>query len=173
MKNKINEIASILGLLNNSNYEEANQSYHTLKLTDLVNMCIYHDSYRKKFNVSLTYSKASGLSYSTCYASFDGISLSDNREASSLAKDIKRRIMVEKNKEVDEYCQKVIDSVSYMNEIKNKELESQKINYSLNEKFKGYKDGAHWNLDKSMYFTLSAKELTQDQIEQILKIAGF
>jgi len=173
MKTKINEIAKILGLENNSNHEETNQTYYTLNLTNLVNMSIYHDTYRKKLNVSLTYSKASGLSYSTCYASFDGISLSDNREASSLARDIKRRILIDRCNEVDEYCQKVIDSVSYMNKIMNRESESQKINQSLGEKFKGYKDGAHWNLDKSMHFTLSAKELSQDQIEQILKIAGF
>jgi len=139
MKTKINEIAKILELENNSNPEETNQTYYTLKLTNLVNMSIYHDTYRKKLNVSLTYSKTSGLSYSTCYASFDGIYLSDNREASSLARDIKRRILIERCNEVDEYCQKIID----------------------------------WNPDKSMYFTLSAKELSQDQIEQILKIAGF
>lgn len=167
MKTKIKDIAEHLQLkIIQTNDESAN--YFRLSLSENIDLYIHHDSYRNKLKCGLTYSKQSGLSYSTNYAKlFDSISLSDTRDAQSLAKDITRRIL--NGLDRARYEMDINDSVNNMNKAKNLKLDVlQDIEAVAKVIGSFYHNGRRLDIDSDTgHVKISCRRLT---VEQILKI---
>lgn len=167
MKNKVKDIAETLGL-KIINPNEDNDNYFRLSLSENIDLYIHHDSYRNKLKCGLTYSKQSGLSYSTNYAKlFDSISLSDIRDAQSLAKDITRRILQSTDR--TRYEMTINDSVNNMNKAKTLKLDVlQDIEAVAKVIGSFYHNGRSLDIDEDTgNVKISCRRLT---VEQILKI---
>lgn len=101
--------------------------YHFVeaKVNPNVTIFLRHDSCRKKINIGLKYNRESGLSYNTFYGnSFDSIQLSDHREASALAKDVKRRVLDSTQAKI--YIENVEENLQRLKKQNEKEAEIEK-----------------------------------------------
>lgn len=167
MKTKIKDIAEHLQLKVVTPHEES-ETYFRLPLSENIDLSIYHNTYKKKLECGLTYSKQSGLSYSTNYVKpFDSISLSDTRDAQSLAKDITRRILNSPDRA--RYEMAINDSVNNMNKAKNLKLDVlQDIEAVAKVIGSFYHNGRRLDIDEDQgHVKISCRRLT---VEQILKI---
>ncbi|MEY3879369.1 MAG: hypothetical protein RIQ94_164 [Pseudomonadota bacterium] len=92
MKEKLASIICQLNLFS----PEHSDNYATGKFTQLISVNFYHDTYRKKLNISIGASRATGLFYSD-WADLDSapydIKVSPDRTAESIAIDVRRRLL--------------------------------------------------------------------------------
>lgn len=170
MKTKVKDIAEHLQL-KIINPNEDNDNYFRLSLSENIELYIHHDSYRNKLRCGLTYSKQSGLSYSTDYAKlFDSISLSDTRDAQSLAKDITRRIL--NAPERARYEMAINDSVNNMNKAKTLKLDVlQDIEAVAKVIGNFYHNGRSLDINEDYgNVEISCRRLTVEQILRIVEV---
>lgn len=170
MKTKVKDIAETLGL-KIINPHEDNDNYFRLSLSDNIDLSIHHDSYRNKLKCGLTYSKQSGLSYSTNYAKpFDSISLSDTRGAQAIAKDITRRILNASDRA--RYEMAVNDSINNMNKAKTLKLDVlQDIEEIAKVIGSFYHNGRRLDIDEDNgHVKISCRRLTVEQILKIIEV---
>lgn len=170
MKTKIKDIAEHLQLKVITPHEES-ETYFRLPFSEYIDLSIYHDSYRNKLSCGLTFSKQSGLSYSTNYAKpFDSISLSDTRDAQSLAKDITRRILNAPDRA--RYEMAINDSVNNMNKAKTLRLDVlQDIEAVAKVVGSFYHNGRRLDIDSDTgHVKISCNRLTVEQILKIIEV---
>ena len=170
MKTKVKDIAEHLQLKIIQTNDE-NSNYFRLSLSENIDLHIYHDSYRNKLSCGLTFSKQSGLSYSTNYAKpLDNISLSDTRDAQSLAKDITCRILNDPDR--TRYEMELNDSINNMNKAKTLKLDVlQDIDAVANVIGGFHHNGRRLDIDEDQgHVKISCRRLTVEQILRIVEV---